>query len=126
MSAFWITVSILLLIAFIILFYFYIRQSIDLINPNQCPSIEGDYGVKPNTKGVPLKACGDGSQECTSTVNSLNEAVNICNRKFNICQAFSYVSSTGLMTIIDTMSPLEDSANIDTYFRQINFINITR
>lgn len=90
-----------------------------LINPNNCPSTTGNFGVTPLTSGVTINTCGPGLNEpCSFTdVLSLSQAINICNAT-EFCRAFVYNQNTHVMSIINPEDAVSQDENFDLYVRQ--------
>lgn len=87
----WITAVtiILLLIAIVVLIIYFTRSKVS------SPIIRGSYAVQPNKTGTSMYICGASSnEECIFTANSLQDAINVCNRYLNICRQFAYTPGT--------------------------------
>lgn len=122
----WFVFVCFLLIVIIVLTYLYFNQKSKLINPNKCPRVMGEYGVKPNRTGTTLRVCGiTGNKPCRSTELSLADAIKTCTRRSDICTTFSYNSNIGTMEILDPNLPLVNAIGVDVYERQIEFIEDT-
>lgn len=109
----------ILVVFSVILLIVVIYQSAVLINPNQCKSSFGNYGVFPSSEGSILNACGiTKSEPCTFPTSNLTEAVNICTAD-PLCKFFTYDELTGLMyyNVNSTVTPSSD--NFDVYAKQV-------
>jgi hypothetical protein len=129
----------------LIIFFLIFKVSSDSskrISPENCPVIEGDYGVIPNVDPTNLTIVNQcslnpdgspGTQSCTFTnnknsvtINNLYDAENICNKySSEVCNGFYFNSSTLSMSFyVTTYTPsssTSSSANntfVDVYTRQ--------
>lgn len=116
----WTLAFIVIVIGIIILIILYVRLGTVKIDPSACPNIQGEFGVKPSTKGQVLQLCGkDGMSLCTSQQPSISAAIQSCDMQFNICSGFTYDQS-GNFSIIDTNGSLTATTpDVNTYIRQI-------
>lgn len=93
-------------ITFILLYY---RANITLIQPSQCSSGTGTYGVRPGKSGA-----------VTRTIQNvtLTEAIAACDADPS-CSAFSYSGTGEFMNIIDITQPIVDAPSLDLYQSRI-------
>ena len=120
----------ILTIVFLVL---YIKTSSEKIDPKNCPSVKGGYGVVSNVDPVPLKTIyqctinSDGSAGtsiCNFTANNLFEAETICNKyPVETCSAFYFNQNQKTMLFVSpdfgiSQASLENSNFGDVYIRQ--------
>ena len=95
------------------------NQRQNLVNPKFCPTIKGNYGVLPGFTAQPIQQCGNNSNEpCTFDSSSLEDAINTCNLRYDICSTFSYDENTGQMQIISPNDVPLAASGINIYIRQ--------
>lgn len=124
-------VSLIFILILVIFIFFLIYQNANLnanyIDPGNCPSVQGDFGVKAgvvyynDTRGeiAALYQCGpSGDQLCQQVVQNLKSAIDYCNTYPTICDAFIYDYSAGRVTIVDTTQNIRINELYDTYERQ--------
>ena len=117
----WIGVSFVLLIGFIVVLALYVRCISEKIDPSQCLSVKADYGVITNQTGNAITSCGAlGTDVCEFTVTGLNDAVNQCNMRADICTNFAYNESLLLMRIISPSTETFESSAWNIFIRQDN------
>jgi hypothetical protein len=92
-------------VAFILLYF---GLQVTSVNPKECSASAGTYGLRANTGGTPTK---------TFTGLSLAAAVAQCDAMENDCSIFSYASTGGVMSVLDSSKPLFPSQTTDTYQR---------
>jgi len=123
----------ILILALLCIFFIYlsVRLQSTLINPNNCPKSNAEFGVYPETLGsLVLDTCGPNkNQICTFlNVSNLGQAIDICHQNATICTSFSYSASNipldngtfaGTMSIINYSSGTFQSNTYDTYVQQI-------
>ena len=120
----WVTLVFILLIILAIVLFFFVRQRQQLIEPDRCPEIRGNYGVTPGFTGKPLQSCGNsGNEPCISVEETLEDAINSCNLRADICLRFSYDPGSGETVILNSTEPLEAANRIDVYTRQVKINN---
>ena len=120
----WFLLTIFLLTLLGVVIYLYVQERRQLIQPNQCPQIKGNYGVLPGMDGQTLKQCGNNSNEdCFSIEGSLEDAINLCDVRADICSVFSY-NTLGEMRILRPNSTLSVSNNTNVYTRQVQILPI--
>lgn len=120
----WFLLVLFLLIILAIIIFLYIRERQELINPILCPQIKGNYGVLPGVEGIVLKQCGkDNKQPCTTIQPSLEDAINLCDARSDICSVFSYDAGLGQMNILVPNTTLSPAGRIDVYTRQVRTTN---
>lgn len=109
-----------LLVILIIGVFLYYKKSSELIEPSRCPVINGVYGANPGKAGSSVFSCGkNGVSECTfNNINTLTDAQNLCNNYLNVCTAFSYSPSLGVVRFVNRN--LVASTTFDTYILQHN------
>ena len=108
-----------------------VALSINLIDPKECPIVNGDFGIIPGTKLITLNGelaqierCGNTFDlPCNSRVDNLAGAINYCNTYANICTSFVYTD--GIVTIVDSQAVQSSDSNYDLYSRQYNIKNLT-
>ncbi len=116
----WLVLVIILAAAFIILFVFFIRQRSQLVESGQCPKVKGNYAVLPAVNGSIKIICGDGGdQACTLPALTLEQGINNCNFRSDICEGFSFDEVTGTMSILDLSQPLSIDTKTNIYIRQV-------
>lgn len=118
----WIILS-LALTAFAVLFL--VLWIVELHNNSGKPPCKcfGPFGVEAGVDGTTLTTCGtDRATPCVFTMNSIAACENQCNVYRDICQAFSYNSSTNQMKIVSTTGTFASPA-FDLYLRQDGVIN---
>lgn len=116
----WVILVFVLLILLAVVIFFFVRQRQQLIEPDRCPAIKGNYGVIPGFTGEPIKSCGNGSNEsCISIQETLEDAINLCNLRSDICTTFSYDPASGETVILSANNPLRAANRIDVYLRQV-------
>ena len=117
----WIGISFILLIGIVVIISLYIRCISEKIDPSQCLSIKGDYAVITNQTGNAITSCGPTQADvCEFTVTGLNDAVNQCNMRADICNNFAYNESLLQMKIIDPKALTSDSSAWNIFIRQDN------
>jgi hypothetical protein len=114
--------NIIIVILVLIIVALIIRQitiTSTLISPADCPVIKGTYAVTPGSTGSALTNCGPTQSEACqfSNVSSLNQAISICNQDPLTCLAFSYSSTTQIVTFIDPSS-ISNTSSSDTNIYQ--------
>jgi len=115
----WLALVIFLAIAFVILLVIYIRERSLLIDPSQCPTVKGDYAVLPAVNGHAKTLCGDDdNQKCILPAVTLEQAINNCNFRSDICTMFSFDEVSGTMTIINPRN-LSVDTKTNVYIRQV-------
>lgn len=116
----WELTSLFLFIIIIVLIVINAWVSYARIDPSQCPTVNSDFGVSPNTVANILNQCGpEGDSSCTFTnITSLAAAVDICNQNANLCTLFVYSAVTATMSIADPTSTTTPSSGVDLYRRQ--------
>ena len=115
----WVLLTIILLFIICLILFLYFEQRQNLINPNNCPQIKGNYGVLPGVIGDAVRSCGNQSNEpCEFQADSLEDAINICDLRSDICSTFSYDPGSGQMQILAANAPLTAANRIDVYIRQ--------
>ena len=120
----WLIVTVILSFILLIILVLYIKQSSTLIDPSKCPKIQGNFGVRPGLSGTVLNSCGnDNNEECVIIATNLNEAVNICMARADICQQFSFDLSQGKMRILNPKEPLTSGENENTYILQVGRVD---
>ena len=120
----WLIVTIILSFILLVILVLYIKQSSTLIDPSKCPKIQGNFGVRPGLSGTVLNSCGNNNnEECVIIATNLNEAVNICMARADICQQFSYDLSQGKMRILNPKVPLTSGENENTYILQVGRVD---
>jgi len=120
----WFLLTIVLLTILGVVIYLYVQERRQLIQPTQCPQIKGNYGVLPGMDGTTLKQCGNNSNEdCISTEPSLEDAINLCDVRADICSVFSY-NAAGEMRILKPNSTLTVAGSTDVYTRQVQILPI--
>jgi hypothetical protein len=118
-------------VVFIVL---YVKRGSDMVKPENCPKITGDYGVISNTNPNnlrPIYQCTaspngtTGTSICTFTgINDLYSAINICESYANsICKGFYYDQNGKIMTILDISYDIksdttESSLNGNVFIQQ--------
>ncbi len=112
-----------IIIGLLIYFYSYVKTC---VAPGLCPTVQGYYGATPNSAYyidgnlAILQTCGTGTDLCTTSASTLNDAVNYCNQNAKICSAFIYSGETGSVSIIDVVNGISGSSqNYDLYISQL-------
>lgn len=93
------------------------------IDPKNCPTSSGDFGLTPSKTGTVLELC---TNKITSFANSctfvnvpdLATATNLCNA-YTECFSFSYSPNTNTMMILDPNKPTIANTDTDLYVRQV-------
>ena len=108
-----------LVILVLLITFLAIRQSFVLVSPENCPSVFGQYGVRPDTTGVTLQTCGNNSDsECTFQATTLAEATESCNARADICSVFSFDCNSNIVIFVDPNQSYTESKGTDLYTRQ--------
>lgn len=96
-----ILLSIFLFIMTVLLILYNTMLKNNLINPANCPTVEGNFGVSVNKGVTILSNCGpDSQQPCMFTnIKDLNSAIIKCDSL--ACPAFTYSEKTMNMNIVD-------------------------
>ena len=88
----------------------------DCIKPSGTFAVENGFTY--STTDSILSTCYDGKSQCTFTgVDSLTDAINICNIN-NLCSRFAYNSSSQTVTFLKPDSSYVKNVNSDIYNRQ--------
>lgn len=120
----WLIIFIILIIGIIALIILLIKSYSERISPDQCPTIQGSYGMIPASNGTILNLCGSGgNQPCQSLQPNLDTAVAECENQSNICNRFSYNGSNSIFMIISETNSLYSDQGTNVFTRQNNFIN---
>lgn len=91
-----------------------------MVDPENCPVLGGQFGVKPDTTGIVLQTCGnDNDSECKFQASSLEDAVTVCNRRADICSMFSYDCLSKIVLFVDPNQSLSESTGTDLYTKQV-------
>lgn len=106
-----------------------------LIKPENCPTIEGNYGTVPNVSPSSLKVVNQclanspngapGTDPCTFSVSSVYEAITTCDKySSNVCNGFYYNATNKSMSFYITgFEPQSETTysatNVDVYTRQV-------
>lgn len=99
-----------LIVAIIFIFFYF------LTNKLQTPTTKTLYAVLPNTTATSLYICGtDSKSECVFTVNSLADAIGLCNKYLNICQQFTLSRDMTMRIVTDIVAA---SSTADMYIYQ--------
>lgn len=115
----WLVIITVLVILVFLLAFLAIRQSIVLVDPENCPSVFGQYGVKPDNTGVALQTCGNtNDSECRFQATTLSQAVEACNSRADICSIFSFDCKSNIVIFIDPNQSFRESRGTDLYTRQ--------
>lgn len=112
-----------ILSAFIIIYIIYQENekskyilSKDCIKPSGTFAVENGFTY--STSDNILSTCYDGKSKCTFTgVNSLTDAINICNIN-NLCSRFAYNPTSQVVTFLKPDSSYTKNINSDIYNRQ--------
>lgn len=117
-------IIIIILAVFLLLFVLlYLNEIFTTINPKDCPTAYGQFGVIPSTSSAPLFSCnsmagtGTGTQICQFQATTLESAVGIC-LSYSFCDAFTYNSSIQQMTIVRKNDTYTRSNGTDLYLKQ--------
>lgn len=111
-------ITVLVILVFLLAFLA-IRQSIVLVSPENCPSVFGQYGVKPDNAGVALQTCGNSmDSECRFQATTLAEATEACNSRADICSIFSFDCKSNIVIFVDPNQAFRESKGTDLYTRQ--------
>lgn len=113
--------SVFLFIIIILLVAFMFHCESTKVNKEECPTVEGDYGVKIGMSGVVLDLCGtDGKSTCTANASTLTDAEAYCLQNKGICEAFTFVqsASTSIVNIVDQGGNFTKNSLANTYIQQ--------
>jgi len=115
----WLVIITVLVILILLITFLAIRQSFVLVSPENCPSVFGQYGVRPDTTGVALKTCGNNNDsECTFQASTLAQATESCNARADICTVFSFDFNSNTVIFVDPNQSYTESRGTDLYTRQ--------
>lgn len=96
----------------------YLRSSLYLINPRDCPKINGAYGAQSQRTAQSLHICGENSRaECKFPAPTLTAAFELCSRNIDICSAFVYDEGSRLVYFVDPRQS-SGSASSTLFIRQ--------
>ena len=115
----WIILGIVLIvIVVLVLFAILVRSLFAQTNPNGGNTCFGGFGLQTGADGTALNQCGDNrTSACVFPMTNLDAAVTQCNVLSDICQAFSFNSTTLTMKIVPP-SAIFSSPGVDLYVRQ--------
>lgn len=108
-NTFWLGLGLIIVTGIAILFILlYANASISKLNPSQCASNTGPYGVRANRGGTNIK-----------TINgvSLYDAIVACDTDSS-CTVFSYNSQARIMYVLDPNEPIYESQTTDVYSKR--------
>ena len=105
----WAAIVVILAAIAITFVFLYYRANITLIQPSQCSSGTGTYGVRTGKSG-----------SVTRTIENvtLTQAIATCDAD-PACTAFSYSSTGQFMNIIDPTQAIVDAPSVDLYQTRI-------
>ena len=109
-----------LLLAIILVIVFTQNEKKDHIHVSECSKPKGEYAVDPGFQSTDIiRTCGaDGSSPCSFRVNSLKDAVDVCNRNPDKCYRFMYDNKRNIITFINDTTNLTSNINSDVFTRQ--------
>jgi hypothetical protein len=105
----WLAIVVVIAAIAITFIFLYYRANILLVQPSQCSSSTGTYGVRPGNSGTVTKTI----QNVT-----LAQAISDCDADPG-CTTFSYSSTGQFMNIIDTTQPIVSAPTLDLYQSRI-------
>lgn len=110
----------LFLVLFILLYF---RCTVTKLRPDECFNIGGLYLVRPSTTAQVMTNCGTTETDvCTYNVESLEEAIAICDDDPR-CTTFTYDGSQ--MNIVNQFTTTPASGLTNLYRKAINPIRLT-
>ena len=108
-----------LIILFVIIIAFVI---IILVILNNQDDDKLEFGVIPGASGTPIVQCGANKNKiCEIEAKTINEAVEYCNLRVDICDMFSYDTNTLKMQIIGSIndeSTRKNTSSSNVFVRQ--------
>lgn len=111
------TIIAILIVAIVFVFFYFLTVKL------QTPVTKTLYAALPNSTATSLYVCGtDSKSECVFTVNSLGDAVNLCNKYLNICQQFTLSKDMTMRIVTDI--PAASSVS-DMYIYQYPTQNVS-
>ncbi len=84
----WIFLSLFLFLMLVIMTSFYTSSIATRVDPRSCPTTAGSYGVEAGVTASVLGTCNN--KPCTFTVDSIAEAINLCDADAARCSSFYY------------------------------------
>lgn len=119
-------IAIILAIGVILLIALNVRLSQTRINPGNCPSNEGEFGVtggysyrNSSSETAILSKCGpNNSDPCQASALTIAAAIAYCNTYVNICDAFVYSVAAKQVAIVDTTATYTPDTTYDLFKRQ--------
>lgn len=109
----------------VVMIFFNVRLTQERIDPKECPSTRGTYGITPkvsykrgNNLAI-LQKCGKGDENCATTARSPSEVIDYCNSLAHLCDAVVWSSGTSLAYIVDTTATKTDDPSFDLFEPQI-------
>lgn len=120
MDALWIVGYVVLgVVAFFYIILYY-RCLVVRIDPSECSSSTGPYGVLPGMAGEVLRNCGPAAnQECTFEAASLSDAALQCEKLQNNCDAFTFNEKTGSVSFLDAGKGFSSAPFSNVYQRRV-------
>lgn len=114
------------IVGIVYLIYISVKLNSERIEPNQCPTSKGEYGVTTGTSYrngdalAIIKECGPrGDSDCSFEVNSVSEAITYCNSFAHICDAIVLSNSGKQAYIVDTKATRTTDPSFDMFEPQL-------